>query len=251
MSGTKAINSGTVEPVTTDPLALLVDVRRATDRLLETVDVLSDAEIGGASLLPGWTRGHVLTHLARNADSMINLLTWARTGIRTPQYPSQAARAADIEAGSARRVAEQRRDVRESAERFAAAAEAMPAPAWLAELDLPGGPESAARLTWRRLREVEVHHVDLDAGYRPADWPPGFAHRLLHEVVAGLAGRDDAPALRLHPDGLEELRVGDPERAATVAGPPWALAGWLIGRMPGTGLTVHPEGPLPRVPDWI
>ena len=31
------------------------------------------------SALPGWTRAHVLTHLARNADAMVNLLTWART----------------------------------------------------------------------------------------------------------------------------------------------------------------------------
>lgn len=229
----------------------MADVRRATDRLLETVDALSDTEVAGPSLLPGWTRGHVLTHLARNADSMINLLTWARTGVRTPQYPDAAARAADIEAGSARRVAEQRRDVRESAERFAAAADAMPAQAWLAELDLPGGPEPAARIAWRRLREVEVHHVDLDAGYRPADWRPGFAHRLLHELVAGLAGRDDAPALRLRPVGLEELVIGDAATATIVTGPAWSLAAWLAGRLPGNALTATPEGPLPAVPDWI
>jgi maleylpyruvate isomerase len=237
--------------VTTDPLALLEDVRRATDRLLHTADTLTDDEVAGPSLLPGWTRGHVLAHVARNAEATVNLLTWARTGVRTPAYRSPQARADAIEAGSGRRVAEQRRDVRDTAEQFAIAADAMPVEAWLATLDLPTGPEPAARIAWRRLREVEVHHVDLDAGYRPADWPPGFAHRLLHEVVAGLAARSDAPALRLRPDGLEEMHVGDRDRATTVSGPPWSLAAWLIGRLPGTALTVEPEGPLPSVPEWI
>ena len=51
----------------------------ATERLLATATALGDAQVREASLLPGWTRGHVLTHLARNADGMINLLSWART----------------------------------------------------------------------------------------------------------------------------------------------------------------------------
>ena len=48
--------------------------------------------MAGPSLLPGWSRGHVLTHLARNADGAVNLLTWARTGVETPQYVSQEQR---------------------------------------------------------------------------------------------------------------------------------------------------------------
>src|SRR6266568_1849145 len=82
------------------------------------------------SLLPGWTRGHVLTHIARNADGMVNLLHWARTGTQTPMYASPESRAADIEAGAGRPAAGLAADVRESAATLAAAAAAMPGDAW-------------------------------------------------------------------------------------------------------------------------
>ena len=51
-------------------------------------------------LLPGWTVGHVLTHVARNADAYTNLLTWARTGVETPAYASPEAREALLRAFS-------------------------------------------------------------------------------------------------------------------------------------------------------
>src|SRR6266704_5264440 len=72
----------------------------ATERLLGSAAALSDTQAREPSLLPGWTRGHVLTHIARNADGMVNLLHWARTGTQTPMYASPESRAADIEAGA-------------------------------------------------------------------------------------------------------------------------------------------------------
>lgn len=237
--------------MTADPLALLTEVDRATSRLLNTAQRLTDADVRAPSLLPGWTRGHVLTHLARNADGLVNVLTWARTGVRTPQYPSWERRAADIEAGAGRPATVLLADLREAVGRFADTAAGMPAEAWPVVLDTDH-PQPAARIPWRRLREIEVHHVDLDAGYGTADWPDAFAHRLLHEIVATLRDRDDAPALVLHADGLgHELTVGDPAQAPTVSGPAHALAGWLAGRTRGMNVTVAPEGPLPEPLDWI
>jgi maleylpyruvate isomerase len=78
--------------MTADPLVLVPEVDRATDRLLATVSSLTGDDVAVPSLLPGWTRGHVLTHLARHADGGVNLLTWARTGVPTPQYESVARR---------------------------------------------------------------------------------------------------------------------------------------------------------------
>ncbi|MDP9427768.1 MAG: maleylpyruvate isomerase N-terminal domain-containing protein, partial [Actinomycetota bacterium] len=57
---------------------------------------LTDEELDRPSLLPGWGRRHVLAHVARNADALLNLLTWARTGAETPMYPSAEARDAGI-----------------------------------------------------------------------------------------------------------------------------------------------------------
>ena len=54
-------------------------------------------EYAEPSLLPGWTRAHVLGHLAGNADALTNLLTWARTGVETPMYASPEARDAEID----------------------------------------------------------------------------------------------------------------------------------------------------------
>src|SRR5215469_5344155 len=77
-----------------------VDV--ASARVLATAARISDQQAREPSSLPGWSRGHVLTHLARNADGLRNLLIWARTGVETPQYLSAEARDTAIEAGSAR-----------------------------------------------------------------------------------------------------------------------------------------------------
>ena len=46
----------------------------ATTRLLATATAISDTQAREPSLLPGWSRGHVLTHIARNADGLGNLL---------------------------------------------------------------------------------------------------------------------------------------------------------------------------------
>ena len=78
----------------------LLALDEATSRLVRTADALTDAEAAGPSLLPGWTRGHVLTHLARNADALVGLVDGALTGVAAPMYPSVEARAADIEAGA-------------------------------------------------------------------------------------------------------------------------------------------------------
>ena len=108
----------------------LAQLSESTDRLLVTSDALTDSQVAGPSRLPGWTRGHVLTHLARNADGFANLLTWARTGNETPMYPSEAARARGIEEGAARPAAQITADLQESAAALAAAAQDLPARAW-------------------------------------------------------------------------------------------------------------------------
>jgi maleylpyruvate isomerase len=236
--------------MTVDPLVLMTEVDRATERLLRTAAHLDDAAVAAPSLLPGWTRGHVLTHVARNADAYTNLLTWARTGVETPGYASRTARAEGIEAGASRPAEQQLADIRAAHGRFCDAAAAMPAEAWAFVLPSTGSP--AAALPWARLREVEVHHVDLAAGHTPDDWSEAFAQRLLREIITKVSAADPPPALILRPDGIEHpLSLGDPERATTVAGPTRSVAAWLAGRADGAGLQVSPDGPLPVPPKWM
>jgi maleylpyruvate isomerase len=233
--------------MTMDPLVLLTDVDRATDELLRTAQDLDPASIGSPSLLPGWTVGHVLTHIARNADGQTNLLTWARTGVETPMYASPEARVAGIDEGAARPLREQIEDIKASHERFSDAGAAMPAQAWTTVL--PGTGQPAAAVPWSRLREVEVHHVDLGDRYTPADWSDAFSLRLLREIIAG---SKESPAMILRPWGVEHpLHIGPSSDAAPViGGPTKALAAWLAGRGDGTDLTVSPDGELPVPARW-
>jgi maleylpyruvate isomerase len=189
-------------------------VRGAHAALVAHLDAMTGgpgADPALPSLLPGWSRGHLLTHVARNADSFVRVLEAARRGEVTTQYEGGVeGRNADIEAGSGRDWESLVADVRSSAWRldevFAAqdrwdlamtnsAGEAVP------HSDLPG----------RRLREVVVHHADLgDGGYTPADWPADYVREELRRMEMvynarqpmGITGLPDA-ALRATP--LERL----------------------------------------------
>ncbi|MDP9867319.1 MULTISPECIES: maleylpyruvate isomerase family mycothiol-dependent enzyme [Streptosporangium] len=227
--------------------AFQAELAASTGRLLATAARLSDADVSAPSRLPGWTRGHVLAHVARNADSHVNLMTWARTGVETPQYPDAGARDAGIEAGAARPAKEQLADLEESAARLARAAAAVPAEGWAT---MVGGAHPPSHPAWyvlvRRLREVEMHHVDLGAGYECADWPEAFVRRELHDAMVSWPhelGTVSEIVVEEVKDGEEHHQVWPGLGTGPVLqGDAWALLGWLTGRSPGAGLRVMPEG---------
>ena len=156
----------------------------ATQRLLDDARALSEADLRAASLLPGWTRAHVLAHVARDADAMRNLLVGARSGQDRPAYPSAQARDADIEQGAAKRAADLLADLADSAMALRTIARQLPDEGWQVPVRiLDSAPFPADQLLTRRLVEVELHHCDLGAGYGPADWPAAFADMELAEPM--------------------------------------------------------------------
>jgi maleylpyruvate isomerase len=192
------------------PLAEVAGVARAQAALAETIDGLTDDVSRRPSLLPGWTVGHVLTHLARNADSVVRRLGGAAAGTVVDQYPGGAdGRARDIEAGAGRPAAELVADVLGTNAAVDAALAAFPAEAWERLTRSVGGAEVPARaVVFSRWREVEVHHADLGLGHGPADWPDDLVERWLphaqeqflrgadqRELLAWLVGRGPAPRL--------------------------------------------------------
>lgn len=233
-----------------EPAALLDRITTATEHLLATAAALGDADMRAPSLLPGWSRGHVLTHLARNADGGTRLLTWARTGTPSAEYPSLEARAAEIEAGAGRSAAALIADVRAAAERFAAEYARMPADAWRNVVRWTAGQRRpAARIADSRLCEVLVHHVDLRAGATPAGWPAAFVADELNVVTAAFGAREDPPAVRLHAtDTGARYEVTTGGDAVTVRGSQASLLAWLMGRSPGDDLTADGGPPLPGLP---
>lgn len=229
--------------IMTGPVSDLAALEQATDRLLDTVDTLDEAAVAEPSALPGWTRGHVLTHLARNADALVNVLQGR------PMYPSDAARDGDIDAGAGRPLADQRRDVRASADRLAATAAGLTAEQWQTTVTLRHGvTDRAESVPFRRWLEVELHHVDLATGRTVHDLPGAFVDRALEYLTRRFADRAEVPAVELRgEDGRSWHTGGSGGPRVVVAGPPAALVGWLSGRTSGSGLTTS-GGALPVLP---
>ncbi len=204
------------------------------------------------SALPGWSRAHVLTHVARNADAMINLLTWARTGVPTPAYGSREQRDADIEAGARRAPGEIRADVVESSDRLARVVRAMPESAWSAQVQNAQGRDLlAVDIPWLRAREMWIHAVDLDVGASFADMPAPMVAALLADVTAAMGEKPDCPALRLVAQDGSVWQIGDREAATTITGPAPGLAAWLLGRSKGRDLYSSGGRRLPALPRWL
>jgi maleylpyruvate isomerase len=240
-----------------DPAAAAASLREmvdaATDLLLRSAAGVSDAQAREPSLLPGWSRGHLLTHVARNADGLRNLLVWARTGVETPMYSRSDARAEGIAAGSGRSSAELLADLEASAAALEAEAAQLPDAAWAAQVGgVPGNRHPAWYTLWRRLMEVEFHHVDLGVGYAAADWPEPFATYGLTKAAADFAGPHSPAVVLRSSDALVEVQIGPAGEQAvcTVAGPVRDLLAWLAGRSSGEVLTAQPSGALPALPAW-
>ena len=166
-------------------------VRRSHARLAATLETLTDADARRPSLLPGWTVGHVLTHLARNADSLVRLLEGGARGEVADQYAGgNERRAAAIEAGGGRPSAELVADVLTSAARLEATWDATPDGVWrTGQGRVVSGVWPLADLPFRRWREVEIHHVDLGLAYGFRDWPDEYVDAELDRTLAELPGR--------------------------------------------------------------
>lgn len=155
------------------------DIARVADaheRLLGAIAGLTDADVRQVSLLPTWSVGHVLTHLARNADSHVRRVRAAGRGEVVDQYPGgNAARDAEIEIGSGRPAAQIIEDVRQTALAVDEAWKHVTHGGWLGRTrDASGLERPLFELPSRRWQEVEVHLVDLGIGVTHRDWSDDF-----------------------------------------------------------------------------
>lgn len=234
-----------------DPQVIFRLVDDESARLIRSAVTLSDGDARAPSRLPGWTRGHLLTHVARNADALVNLLTGVRIGTPTPMYATPQSRDADIESGAGRPSDELTADLRASAARLQEAAEALGSgDDWRAVVEWrKGRRRPIADVPRARLAEVVLHHVDLDVGFTVHDLPGAVAEQVVAESLGRLGALPDPPAVRVRPtDGQATAIPADASDHVTVTGSAAALAGWLAGRTNGAGLAA--DGPLPELPAW-
>ncbi|WP_309649823.1 maleylpyruvate isomerase family mycothiol-dependent enzyme [Nocardioides sp.] len=234
---------------TTGP-TLLEQLTSADRRLVRTVDALPDEAYAEPSALPGWTRGHVVAHLALNGEALAAVLLGVAQGDVPPMYASQERRDADIaELGSAA-PQELRARLLGGTTSLVDALGLVPGDRLGAVVERTRGSDRTfpvRAVTGMRLREVEIHHADLASGYTRADWPLDFAAFL----VASLLDRPGVEAsFAVAPTDLDRTwQAGARSAGPVVTGTIADLGWWLTGRGTGDGLTSS-DGTLPRMETW-
>lgn len=190
-----------------DPSESLPLCRASHRRLLDRIAGIDDATARRPSRLPGWTVGHVLAHLSLHADGNVRRLEGALRGEDVPRYPdNRAHRDSDIEEGSSLTADRLRSDLVASTRRLEEVWARCVCAGWPNAHLLADDHWPITSSPLRRLREVEVHHVDLGLGYEAADWPDAYVAWELRAVLETLPGR--------LADGADRRRV----------------LGWLMGR---------------------
>lgn len=210
--------------MTMDHGELLDQLDQSHARVTASLGSLTDDQAREPSLLPSWSRGHVATHLSRNADALRRLTLGVLGGEQAEMYPGGPdARNAAIEEGADRPAALLAADHDFAGTRLLRTLRLLTddlldtAVQWRRPL-------AARELPSLRWKEIEIHHVDLGLDYTAADWPPEF-------VAATLSVE------------LPTLQAAHPEVAAPDL-PDHELLAWLIGRPTRPDLPVLPAWPF-------
>lgn len=199
----------------------------ATQRLLGSTIALTEDQWHEPASVPGWTRAHIATHLARNADYFRSLIVAAQEGLPQPELPSAADRRAELELGADRPGLEIQIDLDGACGALQRAIETTSD--WTAMVTLSGAEVPLEVIPLARLHEVCVHHLDLNCGVSPDDFPADAAAWLLRWVLFRLA-EADLPRLKVIGDSVQAvLGTGDeePQEVHAHDARMWA---WLSGR---------------------
>jgi maleylpyruvate isomerase len=222
----------------TAPAETLAWARLGSAYFARVLNDLPDAALGEASVLPGWTRAHVVAHVGYNARALVRLVEWARTGEVTPMYTSAKQRDAEIERGSTLPAQALRHLAAHAAIHLDVEWRDLPGAAWTTPVvTAQGRTVPVSETAWMRTREVWVHAIDLAdvaRGVTPsfADVPAAVLERLRDDILGTWARRGE-------PVDVSSVRATLPD-----------LVRWLTGRGRNR-LTTAGDGPLPELPRWL
>ncbi|MCG2624473.1 maleylpyruvate isomerase family mycothiol-dependent enzyme [Arthrobacter sp. I2-34] len=239
-----------------DPALLqdLLTVRRGTAFFGRKLNELTDDQLKEPSLLPGWTRAHVVAHVGYNARAIARLMAWANTGVETPMYASPEARNGEIDYGATLPPAALRHLYEHSAIHLNVEWRDTPDAAWSHLVKTAQGRTvPASETVWMRIREVWIHAVDLDNGATFADIPATVLERLLTDITEAWQKRGTDKNLVLKVAGAPSItKLGDTAAAdpEIITGTLSEITAWAAGR-PARGITSsryeHPES----APRWL
>ncbi|MGW3609865.1 maleylpyruvate isomerase family mycothiol-dependent enzyme [Micromonospora sp. NPDC005163] len=223
---------------------------QGTKTFVAALAALPDDRLDGPTVLSGWTGKHLLAHVAANADALVNLAHWARTGEQTPMYSSPQQRDADIEASATRPAAELRAWTAQAAATLDARLAELDEQQWTNQVRTAQGRNvPAEEIPWMRAREVMVHAVDLGVGFD--DLAADFLAALIDDITAKRSAGGEGPPLTLTAtdnDGTWAVAgTGDP---TPVTGTLASLTAYLSGR-PTDGVTGPAGQPAPELPRWL
>lgn len=252
----------------TDPAVRsdLLDARRATAFFARKLNELGDAELDAPTLLPDWSRRHLVAHLGYNARGLCRLVAWGNTGIETPMYASAEQRDREIERGATLLPHALRHLFDHAAVSLNVEWRDTDDSGWDATVRTAQGRLVPLTETiWMRTRELWIHAVDLDNGARWSDVPEHVTLRLLADITGAWAARSQSPVFELRTPGGAVVAGGRgpdadaeaPAEAVTIEGELADLLAWAAGRARAAeeerltarsgGLEIAP----PRPPRWI
>jgi maleylpyruvate isomerase len=208
--------------------AQVVGCAASHQRLLQALDGLTDEQCRQPSMLAGWSRGHVLSHLANNAYSHQRMFEAASRGEETEQYEGgKPTRDAQIESWSNLSAHELVGHVRASIYALEGAWASATPTTWSGfgiKSHAGGARVAITDLMLMRWCETEVHLADLNLDYSFESWDATFVRFELDRQLMIWNSRKSM--------GLTVL----PEAAAKLS-PNHRLA-WLLGRVAVDGLPV-------------
>jgi len=242
----------------TDPTVLeaLGTVRLGTSYFRRALSRLSDDEFDGPSLLPGWSRRHLVAHVGYNARAVARLVTWAATGVETPMYSSPQARQEEIDLGATQRPDALRSLCEHAAIDLDVRWRDLPDERWSEEvITAQGRTVPVSETLWMRTREVWLHAVDLGVGERIAEIPESVLERLLGDIVGMWEKRDELDGLALRStrrDGSVSAFGVNGDATAKVSGSLPTLLTWASGRAGVEDLpSLDWAGEVRVAPRWI
>jgi len=222
-------------------------LQRESGMAMATIASLTDVELTKPTRCEGWTRAHVIAHLALDADAMTNLVTWAVTGRETPAYESREKRDADIEATAKRSAADLATALEQANARLLEALRTLKGGVQVESVStLLSDEVNVFSLPARRTTEVIVHHDDLDTTWEWHEADPDATVDAIEVCVLRLQAHPDSPGLQIIAREGEEWTVGDGSHR--IEGYYEALLPFLAREQVEEGLRY--EGELPSLPPW-
>lgn len=219
------------------PFHLIEGCTAAHRRLEAVLPRVTETVARRASLLPGWSVGTVLNHLARNADSHTGVFLAAAQGEVRAQYPGGQEQRAQLIADGQDNPAELlAANLREANARLEVAWGATTEEVWASGLGLRTlGAISLPEFVFLRWREVELHGIDLGlADLGGPDWATmshDYAPLEIDLSVRTLSQRLSAgTAVHIIPDGAPSFVAGLSFTPRAVRGNNRLIVQWLTGR---------------------